>query len=70
MNRDKIKLSCWNVMGVPSTKAECLECKVEQSYFGVQTYSRAEKWGEEHVCGVKVEVPRAGFLMPGEEQKT
>jgi hypothetical protein len=45
-----VELSCWEVMGVPMTKAECKECGSTESCYGLNTYARAEKWSQEHVC--------------------
>ena len=66
MSRDQIRLKCYEVMGVPSTRATCSACDKQQEFFGVRTYRRAEEWAQAHVCGVVVAVPRAGFEFPKE----
>lgn len=64
MTERQVKLKCFSVMGVPSTRADCSACGKQQEFFGVRTYRRAEEWARAHVCGVEVVVPRAGFEFP------
>ena len=67
--RIKVKLACFDVMGVPSTRATCSACGKVQEFFGVRTYRRAEEWAKQHECGVEVVVPRAGFEMPPDPEE-